>query len=55
MIGIDPFDMTSPAQGLQATNMGAHISLGVLALALKTLADTFQVRISQKRDSDFTN
>jgi hypothetical protein len=31
MIGIDPFDLTSPAQGLQATDMGADEGFGVLA------------------------
>src|SRR4029077_310548 len=32
MIGIDPFDMISPAQCLEAADMGVHVSLGVLAL-----------------------
>src|SRR5205085_3942829 len=43
IIGIDPFDMTSPAQRLQATDMGAHISLGVLALAFEVVMDMLQV------------
>ena len=43
MIGIDPFDMASPAQRLQAADMGAHISLGVLALAFKVVMDVLQV------------
>ena len=43
MIGIDPFDMASPAQCLQAADMGADESFGVLALPLKAVADTLQV------------
>src|ERR1700756_4340200 len=35
--------MASPAQCLQATDMGVHISLGVLALAFKVVTDTLQV------------
>lgn len=43
MIGIDPFGMASPAQCLQAADMGAHISLGVLALAFEVVTDALQV------------
>jgi hypothetical protein len=43
MIGIDPFDMTSPAQGLQAADMGADEGFGVLALAFEVVMDALQM------------
>ena len=43
MIGIDSFNLTGPAKGLQAADMGTHESFGVLALPLKAVADTLQV------------
>src|SRR5579872_6083511 len=43
MIGIDPLDKTRPAQRLQAADVGAHESFGVLALPLKAVADALQV------------
>ena len=43
MIGIDPFDLASPAQSLQPANMGTHISLGVLALLFEVVTDALEV------------
>jgi hypothetical protein len=43
MISIDPFDMASPAQGFQTTDMRADEGFGVLTLPLKAVADASQV------------
>lgn len=42
MVGIDPFEHR-PGARLPGDEHGAHISLGVLAQALKAIADAFQV------------
>src|SRR5271168_485804 len=43
MIGIDSLNLTCPAKGLQAADVGTHESFGVLALPLKAVADTLQL------------
>jgi hypothetical protein len=43
MVGVDPFDVASPAQCLQAADMGADEGFGVLALAFEVVMDTLQV------------
>src|SRR5579872_4137620 len=43
IVGIDSLDKASPAQCLQASDMGTHERFGVLALPLKAVADTLQV------------
>jgi len=43
VVGIDPLDMASPSQGLQAADTATNEGFRILALSLKAVADALQV------------